>query len=73
MQGQATDWGKIFALYSTNKKYNNPDCIQNSHNVAAWMGGVFGAEQVRVYVWLNPFAVHLILLQHCLLIGHTPI
>ena len=37
------------------------------------MGGVFGAERVHVYVWLNPFAVHLILLQHCLLIGHTPI
>ena len=26
-----------------------------------------------VYVWLSPFAVHLKLLQHCLLINYTPI
>ena len=28
---------------------------------------------IRVYVWLSPFAVHLKLSQHCLLIGYTPI
>ena len=27
--------------------------------VAAWMGGEFGGEWIHVYVWLNPFAVHL--------------
>ena len=33
--------------------------------VAAWMGGEFGGEWILVYVWLNPFAVHLKLSQHC--------
>ena len=28
---------------------------------------------IHVYVWLNPFTVHLKLSQHCLLIGYTPI
>ena len=27
--------------------------------VAAWMGGESGGEWIHVYVWLNPFAVHL--------------
>ena len=27
--------------------------------VAAWMGGEFREEWIHVYVWLNPFAVHL--------------
>ena len=31
----------------------------------AWMGGEFGGEWMHVYVWLNPFAVHLKLSQHC--------
>ena len=33
--------------------------------VAAWMGGEFGGERIHVYVWLNHFAVHLKLSQHC--------
>ena len=33
--------------------------------VEAWMGGEFGGEQIHVYVWLSPFAVHLKLAQHC--------
>ena len=37
------------------------------------MGGEFGEEWIHVYVWLSPFAVHLKLSQHCLLIGYTPI
>ena len=32
--------------------------------VAAWMGEKFG-EQIHVYVWLSPFAVHLKLLIGC--------
>ena len=28
--------------------------------------GKFGGEQIHVYVWLSPFAVHLKLSQHCL-------
>lgn len=27
-------------------------------HVAAWAGGVFRGDWVRVYVWLSPFAVH---------------
>ena len=33
--------------------------------VPAWMGGVFGREEIHVSVWLSPFAVHLKLPQHC--------
>ena len=40
-------------------------------HVAAWMEGEFGGEWTHVYVWLNPFAVHLKLTT--LLIGDTPI
>ena len=32
--------------------------------VAVWLGGEFGGEWIRVYVWLNPFAIHLKLSQH---------
>ena len=32
--------------------------------IAAWMGGEFG-ERIHVCVWLNPFAVHQKLSQHC--------
>ena len=35
------------------------------YNVAAWMEAGFGGEQIHVYVWLSPFAVHLKLTQHC--------
>ena len=33
--------------------------------VAAWMEGAFGGEGTPVYVWLNPFAIHLKPSQHC--------
>ena len=29
------------------------------------MGGEFGGEWIHVYPWLNPFAAHLTLSQHC--------
>ena len=29
------------------------------------MGEEFRGEWIRVYVWLNPFALHLKLSQHC--------
>ena len=44
-------------LYSTG---NSAQC-----SVTAWRGGEFGEECIQVYVWLNPFAVHLKLSQHC--------
>ena len=31
---------------------------------SAWMGGESRGEQILVYVWLNPSAVHLKLSQH---------
>ena len=36
-------------------------CTENSAQcyVAAWMGGEFGEEHVRVCGWLSDFAVHL--------------
>ena len=43
-------------LYST---WNSAQCY-----VAAWMGGEFGEEQIRVYVLLSPFTVHLKLSQY---------
>ena len=33
--------------------------------VAAWMGGRFGGEWIHVYVWLSPFAVHLLISYAC--------
>ena len=47
-------------LYSTG---NSAQCY-----MAAWMGGEFGREWIPVCVWLSPFAIHLKLSQHCLLI-----
>ena len=44
-------------VYST---WNSVQCY-----AAAWMGGEFGAEQVRVYVWLNPCIVNVKLSLHC--------
>ena len=44
-------------LYSTG---NSVQCY-----VAAWMGGEFGGERMHIYVWLNPFTIHLKLSQHC--------
>ena len=38
-------------------------------SLSAWMGGEFGGEWIHVYAWLSPFAVHLKLSQHSLLIG----
>ena len=52
-------------LYSTG---NSAQCY-----VAAWMAGEFGREWIHVYVWVNPFAVHLKVSQHCLLIGYISI
>ena len=39
--------------------------IKKADYVAIWIGGEFGREWIRVYVWLSPFAVHLKLSKHC--------
>ena len=59
---------KITLLYL--KWITNKDPLYSTQNsaqcyVAASMGGEFGREQMHVYVWLNPFTVHLKLSQHC--------
>ena len=38
--------------------------------MAAWMGGEFGGERIPVYVRQSPFALHLKLSQHYLLISY---
>ena len=60
------------------KQITNKDLLYSTRNsaqcyVAAWMGVAFGGEWIHVYVWLSPFAIHLKLSQHCLLISYTPI
>ena len=40
--------------------------------MAAWMGGEFRGKWIHVYVWLNPFAIHLKLIT-TLLISYTAI
>ena len=52
-------------LYST---WNSAQCY-----VAAGVGGEFEEKWIHVYVWLNPFTVHLKLSQHCLSVSYTPI
>ena len=56
----------------------NKDLLYGTGNsahcyVASWMGAESGGEGIHIYVWLNPFTVHLKLSQHCLLISYTPI
>ena len=50
-------WITKFLVYNTG---NSAQCHE-----AAWMEGEFRGEWIHVYVWLNPFAVHLNLSQHC--------
>ena len=52
------------------KQITNKDLVYSMWNsvqwyVAARMEGESGEEWVYVYVWLNPFAVHLELSPHC--------
>ena len=39
----------------------------------SWGGRGVGGKWIHVYVWLNPFTVHLKLSQHCLSVSYTPI
>ena len=52
------------------KRITNKDLLHSTGNsaqcyVAAWVGGEFGGEWIRVCVWPSPFAVPLKLSQHC--------
>jgi len=55
----------LYLKWTTNKNllYNTENSVKCY--VAIWMGREFGGEWIHVYVWLNPFAVHLKLSQHC--------
>ena len=60
-EGTVKDFGKVM-LYL--KQITNKNLLHSTWNsaqcyVAAWMGGRFGGEWTRVYIWLRPFAVHL--------------
>ena len=60
------------------KQITNKDLLCSSWNsaqcyVAAWVGGEFGGEWIHVYVRLSPFAAHLKLSLHCLLISYISI
>ena len=63
----------LYLKWITNKDIlsSTGNCAQ--YYVAAWMREKLGGEWIHVYVWLSPFAVHLKLSQHCLLIGYTPV
>lgn len=59
------------------KWITNKDLLYSTGNCSVLCGslhgGEFGREWIHVYVWLNPFAVHLKVSQHCLLIDYIPI
>ena len=58
----------LYFKWITNKDllYSTGNCAQCY--VAAWVGGEFGGQWIRMYIWLSPFAVHLRLSQHCSLV-----
>ena len=68
----------LYLKWITNKDLLYSTWNSAQHYVAAWMGEGFGEEQIHVYTWQSPFAVH-----HCwtvttkaitiLFIGYTPI
>ena len=63
----------LYIKWITNKdllysRWSSAQCY-----MAAWMGGTFGGEWIHVYLWLRHFIIHLNPIQHCLLIGYTPI
>ena len=49
----------------TKKYYIAQGTLLNVIWQPGWEGGEFGEEWIHVKVWLNPFAVHLKLSQHC--------
>ena len=69
-EGIVGDFGKIMYTLQYSKWITNKDLLYSTWNsaqlyLAAWMRKGFGGEWIHVYVWLNPFAVHLKLSQHC--------
>ena len=74
---EVKDIGKVMYTLLYLKWITNKELLYSIWNsaqryVAAWMGGESGGQWMHVHVWLSPFAVHLKLLQHCLLIQLYP-
>ena len=60
------------------KWITNKDLLYSTWNsavnyVEVWMGGEFEEDWTQVYIWLNPFIIHLKLSQHYLSISYIPI
>ena len=69
-EGMVREFGMDMYTLLHLKQITNKDVLYSTGNsaqcyVAAWMGREFGGEWIHEYLWLNPFAVHLELLQHC--------
>ena len=65
-EGLVTEFGMDMYTLLYLKWITNKDLLYSTRNstqcyVAAWIGGELGGEWIYVYVWLSPFAVHLIL------------
>ena len=68
-QGTLREFGMDMYTLLYLKCITNKDLLYSTGNsaqcyVAAWMGRESGGEWIHVYVWLDPFAVHLKLSQH---------
>jgi len=68
--GIVREFGKVMHTILSLKWITNKDLLYSTGNsaeryVAAWMGGECEGKWIHVHVWLNPFAVHLKLSQHC--------
>ena len=54
----------VYLTWRTSKDLLDSAGDSAQYRVAAWMGGEFGGEWIRVHGRLSPFAVHLKLSQH---------
>ena len=68
-KGELGSLGKVGNMLLYSKQITNKGLLYSTGNstqyyVAAWMRQGLGGEQIKVYVWLSPFAVHLKLSQH---------
>ena len=55
----------LYLKWITNKVLLYSTWNSAQYYVAARMGVGFGREWIHIYVWLNPFAIHLKISQHC--------
>ena len=75
MVARGEEWGErivrefginMYTLLYLKWIFNNKVLLYSTGNSAqCYVGGKFGGEWIRVYVWLSPFTVHLKLSKHC--------